>query len=64
MSGRHTERFCIVARNDQVATLRAIQEATQIPISEFVRRVFDYCLRPEIVNELIPTMSGSNIIKR
>lgn len=63
MLGRHTERMCLVLRKDQVSTLRSIQEQAQIPVSEFVRRVFDHCLRPEIVNELLPTISGSVVIR-
>lgn len=38
--------------------LQRMKQNTGIGISEYLRRLLDYSIREEIVNELVPAMSG------
>ncbi len=43
---RHVEQF------------RSLARQTEIPVAELMRRMFDFCLKPDVINVIVPSMSG------
>ena len=42
----------------QENAIKRLKEQVGLTYSELVRRMFDYSLRPQVLNEIIPSMSG------
>jgi hypothetical protein len=42
----------------QADTLELLKEQTGLTKSEIIRRMFDYCCSAEVLNTLVPAMSG------
>lgn len=38
--------------------METLQSQTGLTLSELMRRMFDYCLQPQVLNMLVPCMSG------
>ncbi len=43
---RHVEQF------------RSLARQTEIPVAELMRRMFDFCLQKEVLDRIMPSMSG------
>lgn len=48
----------------QIDALRALREQTGLSVSELIRRMFDYCIRDHVFNEIVPAMSGQVSVGR
>ncbi len=42
----------------QIEQFRALAQQTEIPVSELMRRMFDHCFREEVLNTIVPALSG------
>ena len=53
------ERLNFFATSGEVSKLRLLSERTEFTLSDWLRRMIDYCLQDRVLNELLPSMSGS-----
>lgn len=42
----------------QLEQFKTLSELTEISVSELMRRMFDHCLRADVLNTIVPAMSG------
>ena len=47
----------------QIERLKALSGDADLPASEIVRRMLDYCFRPQALNEMIPVCSGRLLVQ-
>ena len=49
---------CHWVSDRQMGMLREVSEQTSLSVSEVMRRMYDHCLQPVVLNQLVPSMSG------
>lgn len=52
------QKFLFVPGNERLEALREAAERAGLPMSELLRRLLDHGLRPPVLNDLVPRMSG------
>lgn len=58
MSVTNSKHFNLLIPERQWEHLSNISTQTEIKISELMRRILDYGLKQQVLNEIIPSMSG------
>lgn len=64
MSSRQMSRFCLYLLDRQIDQMQQVKDKTEFSISEITRRFFDHCLQTNVLQELVPTMSGHSFISK
>ncbi len=54
-----SERFNFLISDKTRTKLREASESVGVTESELVRRILDYALQSRVLNEVVPSMSGS-----
>lgn len=52
-------RYQQVWTGHQADELERLKQLTGLPKTEIIRRMFDHCVQESVLNQLVPTLSGS-----
>ena len=51
-------KYLVQTPERQHRDFQSLKEQTELSIAELMRRMFDHCLQTNLMNEIVPNMSG------
>ena len=57
-----SKRFDLVIPDRFARTFESLARQTDLSQAELMRRMWDYCFQPHVLNQLIPCLSGRLVV--
>lgn len=58
------QQYNLRMEREQLEALSQLRQQTGITVSELMRKMVVYCTQGQVINEVIPCMSGQLILRR